>query len=126
MYNLGLKNPIKEMWLLGPSTSNVYQYSNISTPVTLNITNNEYLLTSDVGTSTFLGIVTPYETHSTMPQRNFYQLPFEYFPEKHKPNGTINFSRIGYQVMSNVTSVWARSYNVLTIKDGVAGLMFNS
>ena len=124
MYNLGLKNPVKELWLLG--VSNAYQYSNISTPVTLNITHNEYLLTSDVGNSTFLGIIGPYEAHSTMPQRNFYQIPFEYMPEKETPNGTINFSRLDYQAMSNVTSVWARSYNVLTIKDGVAGLMFNS
>jgi hypothetical protein len=121
---LDLKNPIKEIWFLG--TSNNFTYSNINTPISLAISKNDYLLTEDVGSTAMLKYIGPYESHSSMHTRNFLQLPFEYYPESKIPNGTINFSRINDQIISNVvSSIWATSYNMLVIKDGLAGLMFN-
>ena len=124
--DLQILGPVKEMLITGPSVaSNVYQYSNIGIE-SLTITGHEQILTPDVGTNTYLGTITPFQTHTMMPYRNQYILPFEIDPESQEPNGTINFSRLQYQQVSNGNSIWVDSYNILTVESGLGGLEFNS
>jgi hypothetical protein len=123
MDNLDIRCPVKELWLMG--ATNGYQYSNLASQCSLLI-NNEPLLTLDVGTQKYLKTIEPFETHTSMPIRNFSVLSFEFNPESPKPNGTINFSRIHEQQFTGgATHAWASTYNIFVIKDGVGGLMFN-
>jgi hypothetical protein len=123
MDNLDIRCPVKELWLMG--ATNGYQYSNLASQCSLLI-NNEPLLTLDVGSQKYLKTIQPFETHTSMPVRNFSVLSFELNPESPKPNGTINFSRINEQQFTGgATHAWASTYNIFVIKDGVGGLMFN-
>ena len=125
--DLQLLGPVKELIVTGAdSAANVYQYSNLNGSVSLTITGNEEILTPDVGTVTGLGVMAPFQTHTVLPVRNLSVIPFEVNPESLEPNGTINFSRLLYQNLSNGSSVWATSYNILRIDSGIGGLKFNS
>jgi len=125
--DLQLLGPVKELIVTGTANvANVYQYSNLDGAVSLTITGNEEIITPDVGTVTGLGVMAPFQTHTVLPVRNLSVIPFEVNPESLEPNGTINFSRLMYQNLSNGSSVWATSYNILRIESGVGGLKFNS
>ena len=125
--DLQLLGPIKEIILTGTAdTANVYQYANVASNISLTITGNEEILTPDVGTNTALQTVAPFQYHTMMPVRNLSVLPFELNPESTEPNGTVNFSRLQYQLLSNGSSAWASSYNILKIGSGIGGLEFNS
>ena len=127
MNYMNIKGPVKELWVTGASdTANVFQYSNLAARSTLELT-GEQIITNDVGTRTFLNTIEPFETHTSMPIRNFSVIPFEFDPESEIPNGTINFSRIRDQVLSaNAQTVWVSNYNLLAIQGGIGGLIFNS
>lgn len=81
-------------------------------------------------------IFEPMRYHTTMPQRNVSFLSFAFDPESVVPSGTVNFSRIRdvnivYPIVKNdktntFTRIYTRNYNVLRVKDGMAGLLFNS
>jgi len=125
--DLQILGPVKELIVTGtPTAANVYQYSNLDGAVSLTITGNEEIITPDVGTVTGLGVMAPFQTHTVLPVRNLSVIPFEIDPESPEPNGTINFSRLQYQNLSNGASVWALSYNILKIESGIGGLKFNS
>jgi hypothetical protein len=123
MERMDIRCPVKEIWLMGETSG--YQYSNLAAQSSLLI-NGEPLLTLDIGTQKYLKTIQPFETHTSMPVRNFSVLSFELNPESSKPNGTINFSRIyEQQFTGGATHAWARTYNIFVIKDGMGGLMFN-
>jgi hypothetical protein len=125
--DLQLLGPIKEIIVTGAAnTINVYQYSNLTSNISLTITGHEDILTPDVGTITGLHTIAPFQYHTSMPVRNLSVIPFEINPESTEPNGTINFSRLQYQMLSNGSSLWATSYNILKISSGIGGLEFNS
>jgi hypothetical protein len=125
--DLQILGPVKELIVTGTANvANVYQYSNLDGAVSLTITGNEEIITPDVGTVTGLGVMAPFQTHTVLPVRNLSVIPFEIDPESLEPNGTINFSRLLYQNLSNGASVWATSYNILRIEGGLGGLKFNS
>ena len=126
MNNMDIHGPVKELWVTGASLStNVFQYSNLATRSTLALA-GERIVTDDDGTHTFLNVIEPFETHTSMPIRNVSVVSFEFDPESSLPNGTINFSRIRDQVFDgNAQTVWARNYNILAIQGGIGGLMFN-
>ena len=125
--DLQLLGPVKEFYVTGNSSpSNVFQYSNLNNKVSLTITGGEQILTPDVGTNKALDTITIFQTHTTLPVRNVSVIPFELNPESSEPNGTVNFSRLQYQMLSNGSSVWATSYNILKIDSGIGGLEFNS
>jgi hypothetical protein len=127
MTQMNIKGPVKELWVTGASDSaNVFQYSNLATRSTLELT-GEQIVTEDVGTRTFLNIVEPFETHTSMPIRNVSVIPFEFDPESDIPNGTINFSRIRDQIFDGggAETVWARTYNLFVIQGGIGNLMYN-
>ena len=127
MNYMNIKGPVKELWVTGPSaTTNVFQYSNLAPRSSLALT-GEKIVTEDEGTHTFLNIIEPFETHTSMPIRNVSVVAFELDPESAIPNGTINFSRIRDQVFEGgAQTVWARNYNLLKIQGGIGGLIFNS
>jgi hypothetical protein len=127
MNYMNIKGPVKELWVTGASDSaNVFQYSNLAARSTLELT-GEQIITNDVGTRTFLNTIEPFETHTSMPIRNFSMVSFELDPESEIPNGTINFSRIRDQIFEGgAQTVWARNYNLLKIQGGIGGLIFNS
>ena len=127
MNYMNIKGPVKELWVTGPSaTTNVFQYSNLATLSTLELT-GEKIVTDDDGTHTFLNVIEPYETHTSMPIRNISVISFEFDPESEIPNGTVNFSRIRDQIFKGgAQTVWARNYNLLAIQGGIGGLIFNS
>jgi hypothetical protein len=128
MNYMNIRGPVKELWVTGASsTTNVFQYSDLSPQSTLAFTDGAQIVTEDVGTRTFLNTIQAFETHTTMPIRNVSVVPFEFDPESEIPNGTVNFSRIRDQVLSaNAAAVWARTYNILAIQGGIGGLIFNS
>jgi len=128
MNYMNIRGPVKELWVTGASsTTNVFQYSDLSPQSTLAFTDGAQIVTEDVGTRTFLNTIQAFETHTTMPIRNVSVVPFEFDPESEIPNGTVNFSRIRDQVLSaNAATVWARTYNILAIQGGIGGLIFNS
>jgi hypothetical protein len=127
MNYMNIKGPVKELWVTGPSdTANVFQYSNLAARSTLTLT-GEKIVTEDDGTHTFLNVIEPYETHTSMPVRNVSVISFELDPESEVPNGTVNFSRIRDQIFEGgAQTVWARNYNLLKIQGGIGGLIFNS
>ena len=127
MTNMDIHGPVKELWVTGPSaSSNVFQYANLAARSTLTFA-GEHIVTEDDGTHTFLNIIEPFETHTSMPIRNVSVVSFEFDPESAVPNGTINFSRIRDQVFDgDAETVWARNYNLLAIQGGTGGLIFNS
>jgi hypothetical protein len=128
MNYMNIRGPVKELWVTGASsTTNVFQYSDLSPQSTLAFTDGAQIVTEDVGTRTFLNTIQAFETHTTMPIRNVSVVPFEFDPESEIPNGTVNFSRIRDQVLSaNAATVWVRTYNILAIQGGIGGLIFNS
>lgn len=128
MNYMNIRGPVKELWITGTSsTTNVFQYSDLSPQSTLAFTNGAEIVTKDVGTRTFLNTIQAFETHTSMPIRNISVVPFEFDPESAIPNGTINLSRMKDQVLSaNAATVWARTYNILAIQGGIGGLIFNS
>lgn len=81
-------------------------------------------------------IFEPMRYHTTMPQRNVSFLSFAFDPEDHLPSGTVNLSRIRevslvYPIQTiagtnTFTRVYTRNYNVLRVRDGMGGLLFNS
>jgi hypothetical protein len=127
MNYMNIKGPVKELWVTGVSaTTNVFQYSNLATRSTLALT-GEQIVTDDDGTHTFLNVIEPFETHTSMPIRNVSVVSFEFDPESDLPNGTVNFSRIRDQVFDgDAETVWARTYNLLAIQGGIGGLIFDS
>ena len=127
MNYMNIRGPVKELWVTGASaTTNVFQYSNLAPRSSLALT-GEKIVTEDEGTHTFLNIIEPFETHTSMPIRNVSVVAFELDPESAIPNGTINFSRIRDQVFEGgAQTVWARNYNLLAIQGGIGGLIFNS
>jgi hypothetical protein len=126
MTQMNIKGPVKELWVTGASaTTNVFQYSNLATLSTLELA-GEQIVTDDDGTHTFLNVIEPFETHTSMPIRNFSVVSFEFDPESEIPNGTVNFSRIRDQIFDgNAETVWARTYNLFAIQGGIGNLMYN-
>jgi hypothetical protein len=127
MTQMNIKGPVKELWVTGASNSaNVFQYSNMATLSTLELA-GEQIVTDDVGTRTFFNVIEPFETHTSMPIRNFSVLSFEFDPESEIPNGTVNFSRIRDQIFDGggAETVWARTYNLFAIQGGIGNLMYN-
>ena len=126
MTQMNIKGPVKELWVTGVSaTTNVFQYSNLATLSTLELA-GEQIVTDDDGTHTFLNVIEPFETHTSMPIRNVSVVSFEFDPESEIPNGTVNFSRIRDQIFDGgAETVWARTYNLLAIQGGIGNLMYN-
>lgn len=79
--------------------------------------------------------VQPYKRHSNIPDNFIYVYSFALKPEEHQPSGTCNFSRLD-NVQLNVKikdglndpeiNIFAPNYNILIIKEGLAGLEYGN
>jgi hypothetical protein len=83
----------------------------------------------------FFRFVQPYKHHTTGHEDFIYTYSFALKPEELQPSGTCNFSKINSAVLvlplssgidTGVITVYAYGYNVLKIKNGMAGLMYSS
>lgn len=109
---LRLLNPVKEIYIYSNTYSNINSFQIVF--------NGDTLLTSD---STLLRSIEPIELSPVTPTYNTYLYDFV-FP--------VNMSRIGTkniiinQGANTTIVVFAKTLNVLVIKDGLAGVLFNS
>ncbi len=79
--------------------------------------------------------VQPYKRHSNIPDNFIYVYSFSLHPEDFQPSGTCNFSRLD-NVQLNVKvieglirpeiNIFAPNYNILVIKEGMAGLLYGN
>lgn len=144
-------NPVKELFFIIQNTSKIvsniytgndwFDYFNSNTFVsnvqmdTLQLDfNNETMIDASVADNLFLGYVQPLNRHSRVPQRQIYNYSFSLDPENYLPTGQVNMSRINNKLLKinlNETTdgereirVYAKSYNVLRVNDGIAGMLF--
>ncbi len=83
----------------------------------------------------FFRLVVPYQKYARIPNNFIYVHSFANEPLKYQPTGHLNFSQIDSVVLSvkfadhipsgNVI-IYARNYNILNIKEGMAGLQYSS
>jgi hypothetical protein len=134
IFKLNFLNPIRELFfVLQKDGSDPYVYSDLNS-MALSFNSSE-AFTSDVTDSIYMNCVVPFNCYLNYPTRNFYMYSFTTQTNTPVPHGHVNFSRIrDISVQLNTNSyptkkqfrVIGVNYNILTIKDGIAGLMFNS
>lgn len=112
--------PVTDLWVTAKtdSNANTYTYSNI-TSMALTLNSAEMFNYNGI----LFNLVTPFEVADTFPTRNVYMYRF---------GAPANFSRVRDKVLTvevdrvvNV-QVWARTFNVLVVQNGMGGLLFNS
>lgn len=85
--------------------------------------------------ATYLRLVQPLQHHSNIPDSFIYMYSFALSPESESPSGTCNFSRIDHvELLLTLQSglgkeqctvmVFARSFNIIRFREGLAGLAF--
>ena len=88
-----------------------------------------------VRSADYFRLVQPFQNHTSNYDQFIYNYSFALYPEKYQPSGTCNFSKIHsislvIEPENNITSgeirVYAINYNILKIKNGIAGLMYSS
>lgn len=125
-FQLRLQGPIRELWVTIDSPG-------VITRIRL-LFNGEVLVDDDQVTTS---VIRAFENHTTMPtSSNVCTYSFAIEPEKLKPSGSINFSRIATPmlevtlanapVINLAVRVYAKTFNVLTNQNGLGGLLFNS
>lgn len=132
--NLEFINPIRELFFIVQLNGTTpYQYSDLNS-LAMNFNASE-AFTDDVTDALYLNSIEPFEHYTNYPTRNFYMYSFTNQTNTPRPYGQVNFSRIRdvtFRLNTNAYSspkqlrVIGINYNVLRIKDGIAGLMFNS
>jgi hypothetical protein len=131
---LNFLNPIRELFFVVQiDGTDPYVYSDLNS-MALNFNSSE-AFTSDVTDSIYLNCIEPFNNYINYPTRNFYMYSFTKQTNTPVPYGHVNFSRIrdvSIQLNTNAYPstkqfrVIGVNYNILSIKDGIAGLMFNS
>jgi len=133
---LNFINPIRELFFiveLDNASPYPYNYSDLNS---LGMTFNGYeAFTTDVTDNLYLNSIEPFNKYPSYPTRLFYMYAFANQANTPKPYGQINFSRIRnvfIQLNTNAYNstkqfrVIGINYNILRVKNGLAGLMFNS
>jgi len=142
-YKLNFINPTKELFFIIQdsnvvSTNDYYNYLNTSTGgqqlVNLELQfNGEDIISSTVADALYLGKVQFMNNHTRLPNLQIYNYSFSIDPENYLPTGQVNMSRIMNQnIWINLTAnpnvrnirVYARSYNILRVQNGLAGVLF--
>ena len=127
-------NPIRELFFVVQfDGSDPYDYSDLNS-LAMNFNASE-AFTSDVTDALYLNSIEPFNHYINYPTRLFYMYAFTKQTNTPKPYGQVNFSRIrDIFIRLNTNSyrntkefrVIGVNYNILRVKDGLAGLMFNS
>ena len=150
-YRLGFVNPVKELFIAIQNSNlvannEIFNYSN---PVSSNTNyhhlismnmdfNGETIIDEKVADTNFMFSLQPLLHHTRMPKvsenRRFYCYSFSLEPEGYTPSGQINMSRIQNKTIrfnlsdnggiDRYIKIYAKSYNILRIENGLAGLMF--
>lgn len=129
LYRTYFVNPVYELY--GLIQTGTFQFSNAIQELQLYY--NGQLAMADLGT--VLGVIEPMYKHSGAPSSNVYVKSFALEPEVGDPSTYVNMSRIRQQifdlkVIPAATArnfvVYAKSYNILRVENGLAGLLFNS
>ena len=106
--------------------------------MSLRFNNNEYINDESSGSAQMLSSVLPqkyYANSDNIQQFRGYVYPFVIDPLARNPQGHINMSRIlkkqltlymNTSQLSRSVRVYASSYNIMMIRDGVSGLMFTN
>jgi hypothetical protein len=93
----------------------------------------------------YFRLVQPYQSHTNIPKHYIYSYSFALHPEDPQPSGSCNFSRIDnieltFEMQDRINQsnaqnggladyqviVYARSWNVLRFRDGLAGVAFSN
>ena len=83
----------------------------------------------------YFRLVQPFQHHTSNYDQFIYNYSFALYPEKYQPSGTCNFSKIHStslviepenNIPTGEIKVYAINYNILKIKNGIAGLMYSS
>jgi hypothetical protein len=83
----------------------------------------------------YFNIIQPYQRHRNVPLDWIYNYSFSLDPENTRPSGACNFSRIDsshfiFNLNSKITNprllMFARNYNILKIKAGMAGIAYSN
>ena len=146
-FRLDFTNPVKELYFVIQNQSNVQanDWFNFTNPENLDNLQNHQLLSvkldfngetfldSEVADTAFMYAIQPMNRHTRVPDRLFYTYSFALDPENYIPTGQVNMSRIQNKLLtlnlSDCTDtrkirVYAKSYNVLRIENGLAGVLF--
>jgi len=130
---LNFINPIRELFFVTQLEGTApYEYSDLNS-LGLNFNSSE-AFTEDVTDSIYLNCIEPFNHYINYPTRTFYMYSFTTQTNTPIPYGQVNFSRIrDIFIKLNTNSYSSKqfrvigvNYNILTIKDGIAGIMFNS
>jgi len=146
-FRLDFTNPVKELYVVIQNQSNVQanDWFNFTNPENLDNLQNHQLLSiqldfngetyldSEVADTSFMYAIQPMNRHTRVPDRLFYTYSFALDPENYLPTGQVNMSRIQNKLitlnLSDCTDtrkirIYAKSYNVLRIENGLAGVLF--
>lgn len=131
-------NPTKEFIIICKDkldlTNNVLSYNNDISSISINF-NEQEKLSETVGTYMFLRYGQALTHHTRVPTKEIYIYSFGLLPESNSPTGQVNMSRIFNKLITfNTTGkaymrdvrIYARSFNILVIENGVCGVLFNT
>jgi hypothetical protein len=135
-FQLPFLNPVRELYIVIQNAGTApYDFTNnglLSLGLSLN--GQEYL-SRQITDNQYLQYVQTFQKYNVTPVRQFYVYSFANDPMNPRPTGQINFSRIKDISMDITTSalagvrkslrVYATSYNIMRIENGIAGMLFN-
>jgi hypothetical protein len=136
-------NPVKELLFviqdqLALQTNDYFNFKNISTNLDqldrLRLDfNGETIISDQIADELYLSILQFMNCHTRVPEIYAYNYSFSIDPENYLPTGQVNMSRIYNKNMYLTTTpnpnardirVYAKSYNILRIQNGLAGVLF--
>jgi hypothetical protein len=134
-FNLPFLNPVREIYIvIQNSNAPVYDYGDNGLQNIALSFNGQDFLSRQVVDAGYLQYVEAFNNFLFAPRRKFYLYSFAREPMNPRPTGTINMTRIKDKVLEITTTsysntrnirVYAISYNLLRIENGLAGLLFN-
>ena len=135
-FKLPFVNPVRELYVVIQNQSTApYDFTNNGlTNLGLSFNGQEYL-SRQVIDAQYLQYVQAFQKYNVTPVRKFYVYSFANDPMNPRPTGQINFSRMKDTTLDITLlplagqyrnmRVYATSYNILRIENGLAGIMFN-
>ena len=148
-------NPVKEMYItvqsdrfrphildqINTTVTDYFRYTSSVTATPDNLNKMELLFNGNprilesIADSFYLRAVQPLQAHTRTPRRYIYNYSFSIDPENYQPTGQVNMSRIQNCLFNMYLSeasdsdrtvkIYVKSYNVLRVETGLAGLLFN-
>lgn len=135
--NLNYVHPVKELvWMYLPDAQeeakDYFNYDDVFEEVGIYLNGHPRFKDRK---GSYFRLVQPWQHHSNVPKSNIYCYSFALHPEDAQPSGSLNFSRIDQAYMQirlkntaikGTLKIFAISYNLLRIKNGLAGLAYSN